>query len=256
MNADSKSSIYSECLNCGDPVPKNYCGNCGQKFQPTKLPLRLYLEDTVETLFNIDNRVFKTLKDLLLKPGKITTEYIDGHRASYLPPLRIYISVSLIYFFFAILTESTQVFLVNISADQYDSGYGKAIQTSMFVLVPYFALITKWHHRKRDGYYIEYLIFALHIHSVWFFLLCFSVIAGWSYTYFGFEEGSFYFYFVAAIQIIERSLFFIYLAIYLKKVFDQSWWKAFLKTVGIIFLYLIGLLVIILPYLFLTSKLS
>ncbi|HAW82051.1 MAG TPA: hypothetical protein DCX27_21525, partial [Balneola sp.] len=83
----------NHCLNCNEPVSGNYCSNCGQKFQPTKLPLRIYLEDTVETLFNVDNRVFKTLKDLFLKPGKITKEYISGHRATYLPPLRIYISI-------------------------------------------------------------------------------------------------------------------------------------------------------------------
>ncbi len=244
----------NNCLNCGESVSGNYCSNCGQKFQPTKLPLRIYLEDTVETLFNVDNRVFKTLKDLFLRPGKITKEYISGHRATYLPPLRIYISISILYFFLAIITESTQVFLVNLSLDQYDSSFGKLIQMSMFVLVPLFALITKWHHKKRNGYYVEYLIFSLHIHSIWFVLLSFSIVATWSYTYFGIEEGSLFYYLIATIQILERSLFLIYFVVYLKRVFDNTWWKTFLKTFGILFLYLITLLAVITPYLIIMNK--
>ncbi|MBO6622416.1 MAG: DUF3667 domain-containing protein [Balneola sp.] len=244
----------NHCLNCNEPVSGNYCSNCGQKFQPTKLPLRKYLEDTVETLFNVDNRVFKTLKDLFLRPGKITKEYISGHRATYLPPLRIYISISILYFFLAIITESTQVFLVNLSADQYDSSFGKLIQTSMFVLVPLFALITKWHHKKRKGYYVEYLIFSLHIHSVWFVLLSFSIITTWAHSFFGIQEGSFFDYLAATIQILERSLFMIYFIVYLKRVFDNTWWKTILKTFGILFLYLITLLAVIAPYLYIMYK--
>lgn len=244
----------NNCLNCSESVSGNYCSNCGQKFQPTKLPLRIYLEDTVETLFNVDNRVFKTLKDLFLRPGKITKEYISGHRATYLPPLRIYISISILYFFLAIITESTQVFLVNLSLDLYDSSFGKLIQMSMFVLVPLFALITKWHHKKRDGYYVEYLIFSLHIHSIWFVLLTFSIVATWAYTYFGIEEGSLFYYMIATIQILERTLFLIYFVVYLKRVFDNTWWKTILKTFGILFLYLITLLAVVAPYLYIMYK--
>ncbi len=252
MNFDS--SQENTCLNCGEHVSGNYCPNCGQKFQPTKLPLRIYLEDTVETLFNIDNRVFKTLKDLFIKPGKITKDYIAGHRATYLPPLRIYVSISVLYFFLAIITGSTQVFLVNLDTGQGDSGFAKILQLSMFVLVPVFGLIVKWFHRKRGGFYVEYLIFALHIHSVWFLLLCFSVVASWSYTFFGGSEGSALYYIVAAVQIIERSLFMIYLVVYLKKVFEQPWWKAILKTMGILFLYILALLLIVIPYLLIKGE--
>jgi len=256
MNSKAETISDNKCLNCAEPVQGNYCSNCGQKFQPTKLPLRLYLEDTVETLFNIDNRVFKTLKDLLIKPGKITRDYIAGQRATYLPPLRIYISISVIYFLIALLTESSQIFLVNIGSNPVDSSFAKVIQVSMFILVPLFALFTKWHHKKRNGYYVEYLIFSLHIHSVWFILLTISVMASWLYTYFGFEENSFFYYLVAGIQILERSLFLIYFVIYLKKVFEQPWWKAILKSMGIIFLYILALLIIILPYLFLINHFS
>ena len=254
MSSNLDTIPDNHCLNCNEPVSGNYCSNCGQKFQPTKLPLRIYLEDTVETLFNVDNRVFKTLKDLFLKPGKITKEYISGHRATYLPPLRIYISISILYFFLVIVTESTQVFLVNLSSDQFDSSFGKLIQTSMFVLVPLFALITRWFHKKRKGYYVEYLIFSLHIHSVWFVLLSFSIITTWAYSFFGIQEGSFFDYLVSGIQILERSLFMIYFIIYLKKVFENSWWKSILKTFGILFFYLITLLAVISPYLYMMYK--
>ncbi len=249
---DYSDQNNGRCLNCGETVTGNYCSNCGQKFQPTKLPLRIYLEDSVETLFNIDNRVFKTLKDLFVKPGKITKDYIAGQRATYLPPLRIYISISVLYFFLAIITESTQVFLVNLSPGEEgggDTGFAKVLQMSMFIFVPVFGLIVKWFHRKRGGFYVEYLIFSLHIHSIWFLMLCFSVVASWAYLFFEGTEGSLLYYIVATIQIMERSLFFIYLVIFIKIVFEQSWLKSILKTFGILFLYILALLLIVIPYL-------
>ena len=75
------------CLNCGSAEVQNYCPVCGQKAQPTRLPLKLFFHDAIESLFNIDNRWLKTLRDLFIKPGKVTREYIEGKRARYLPPL-------------------------------------------------------------------------------------------------------------------------------------------------------------------------
>lgn len=238
------------CLNCGTHVAGNYCSNCGQKFQPTKLPLRLFLKDAVETLFNVDNRWLKTLKDLFAKPGKVTKEYIDGKRAQYLPPLRIYLSVSIVYFLLIQLSDSEQVFFINFSGDDQEglSTVGTVIQYALFFLVPVFAWFAKLLHRKRKAFYIEYLIFAFHIHTVWFVFLMLELFTVWLNS----TSGQGWVSTLAFIlSIPAQALTFIYLIVYLKKTFDQSWFIAFLKSFILMLLYLTMLALTTAAYIFL-----
>ena len=240
----SNSVIQKEgvCLNCGTEVRGNYCSNCGQKFQPTKLPLKQFLEDAVETFFNLDNRILKTLKDLFLKPGKVTLNYIEGKRATYLPPLRIYISISVVYFLIAELIGSEKILFVNFNQDgDSEVNLAKVIQVGMFFLVPVMAGILKLVHKKRKAFYVEYLIFSVHIHSIWFVLFTFQLILVYIA---GSLEGSFSSLVNNIIYTIGESfqvVAFIFLGVYVKKVFGESWFKAILKTIAVLFLYLLCL---------------
>ena len=46
----------------------------------------------------LDGRVVRTLPNLMGRPGRITRDYLKGRRARYMPPLRLYIVASLIFF--------------------------------------------------------------------------------------------------------------------------------------------------------------
>ncbi|MDG1476915.1 MAG: DUF3667 domain-containing protein [Vicingaceae bacterium] len=61
--------------------------------------MKFVFGEVFQTLFNLDSKVFRTLKYLIFKPGFLTKEYIEGRRVSYLPPIRIYIALSFIFFF-------------------------------------------------------------------------------------------------------------------------------------------------------------
>jgi hypothetical protein len=47
-----------------------------------------------------DGRILATLRGLL-RPGQLTEDYVSGRRAHYLPPLRVYLTVSVLYFVIA-----------------------------------------------------------------------------------------------------------------------------------------------------------
>jgi hypothetical protein len=225
------------CLNCGSHDIGNYCARCGQKAQATRQPLRVFLSDAVESLFNIDNRWFRTIKDLFAKPGKVTQDYIEGKRARYLPPLRIYLSVSVIYFLLVWLVDSNQIFFINFESDDGSiANLAEVIQYLLFFLVPVFAFIVKVFHRKRkEAYYVEYLIFSFHIHTLWLVFLMVELFTIWL-------DGSFTQNWVKAVAIIigvpAQLATFGYLIIYLKKVFNNSWLKSFSKSFGIMILYM------------------
>lgn len=56
--------------------------------------------DAWNELTGYDGRIMATLRGLM-RPGFLTREYLNGHRAHYLPPVRVYLFVSLIYFVIA-----------------------------------------------------------------------------------------------------------------------------------------------------------
>jgi len=50
-----------------------------------------------ETLY-YDSRMWRTLQCLLLKPGFLSSEHVQGRRARYTPPVRLYLVASILAF--------------------------------------------------------------------------------------------------------------------------------------------------------------
>lgn len=250
--AQTNISGPENCLNCGEEVNGNYCSNCGQKNQPTRLPLKLFVEDAAETLFNVDNRVFRTIKDLFSSPGKVTLKYIKGQRAEYLPPLRIYISISVLYFFILTLIETNKVFFIDFGSDsESTNALASKIQYLLFFLVPVMALIVQLFYRKQKKYYVEFLIFSMHIHSIWFVLLSFDLLAIYLGSLVEHSYRSILYLLVVGLSIVSNFLPFAYLTMSLKKVFGEGWIRSVVKTLGIIFLYFMVLALVAIMILFL-----
>ncbi|HEY7377064.1 MAG TPA: DUF3667 domain-containing protein [Steroidobacteraceae bacterium] len=63
-------------------------------------------------LVDLDSRVWRTLTALLLHPGRLTNEFITGRRTFYLPPLRLYLVLSLVYFILPSFKHETTAFNV------------------------------------------------------------------------------------------------------------------------------------------------
>jgi Protein of unknown function (DUF3667) len=93
----------TQCENCGAVLQGHYCHVCGQRVHN---PLRHFMhavEEVFESFWHLDGRVFRTLADLFV-PGRVAANYIAGHRVRYLPPLRLFIILSIITFFVGKLT--------------------------------------------------------------------------------------------------------------------------------------------------------
>jgi hypothetical protein len=72
---------------------------------------RELLHEALEGLTHSDSRLWRTLYLLWFKPGKLTQEFVAGRRASYLPPFRLYLVLSIL-FFLAASVSSTHVKVV------------------------------------------------------------------------------------------------------------------------------------------------
>lgn len=95
QNAHTKT-----CPNCKETFDCsfNYCPNCGQSSKDLKLNFKYFVSEFLSGMFNIDSKIFRTLRLLFFKPGKLSKEFIAGKRNSYIQPVRLYLIGSLIYF--------------------------------------------------------------------------------------------------------------------------------------------------------------
>jgi hypothetical protein len=96
------------CLNCDTELCGRFCAQCGQDAHRHVLSLRHTLGEVLEEVSQADARVWRTLKLLALRPGELTCEFLRGRRASYTPPLRLYIALSLLVFLVALLPEGSE----------------------------------------------------------------------------------------------------------------------------------------------------
>lgn len=89
------------CPNCATSLGPhdNFCPNCGQENHEVKLPLGHILYEFVESITHFDNKLWNSLKAIFTSPGKMTAEFLEGKRVRYVPPARLYVFVSVIFFF-------------------------------------------------------------------------------------------------------------------------------------------------------------
>ena len=89
-----------KCLNCGHPldISDKYCPNCSQANSTKKLTLKDFFDEFFSSLINYDSKLLTTLYALLLRPGRITKDYVNGKRVTYTNPFRFLLSLAFLYF--------------------------------------------------------------------------------------------------------------------------------------------------------------
>jgi hypothetical protein len=114
------------CENCGATVSGRYCGACGQRLDPPVHSLWHFTQLATEDLTHADSRLWHTLAALLFKPGHLTSEFLIGRRARYLPPVRLYLVLSVVFFLWAAGTQST-FNVVRLDQDQPSTAHVRVI---------------------------------------------------------------------------------------------------------------------------------
>ena len=84
------SDAVHQCASCGEEYQGNYCPRCGQSCQvgrfSFKKALTLFLD-----VWGMGNRsMFRSLRDLMLRPGYLIRDYIGGMQSAYFPPFKMF----------------------------------------------------------------------------------------------------------------------------------------------------------------------
>jgi hypothetical protein len=194
------------CHNCGIKLTGKFCAACGQKARPLSVTVHDFFHEFIHETLHVDGRVFQSIRRLVLSPGFLTREYLQGRRARWISPIRLYLIFSVIYFALSAFTgfrvglnepprEGFNFSLgtarqpaASISADDDEArklGFENAaamqeainrallawVPRVMFVLLPLFAWLVAIAYRHVDRNYLHHLIFAVHVHAAWFAVL-------------------------------------------------------------------------------------
>jgi hypothetical protein len=86
------------CLNCEAQLHGPFCSKCGQRAVPPHPTVRELAGDAFSEFLGWDGKFAETIRTLLRKPGELTRQWVEGRRAHFISPWRLYLTASLVYF--------------------------------------------------------------------------------------------------------------------------------------------------------------
>jgi hypothetical protein len=95
----SERPPLSHCENCGSFLTGHFCSQCGQPAIDYRRSFRHVMVDVLDSFLNWDSKFLASVAYLLTRPWKLTNEFLAGHRVRYINPLRLYLLVSVVFFF-------------------------------------------------------------------------------------------------------------------------------------------------------------
>lgn len=206
--------VSGSCANCAEPLAGEFCSRCGQQAIDLHRPFSDLFSDVVGDILNLDTRLVRTLRPLLLKPGAVAKDYIAGRRASHVPPLKSYLIAALIFFgLFTIFPSRAPVSVVTMGSAEEKAVKGRGGSRTSISLPDHVAFRDEWYqgakaramqqpeelaHKiyenvpraffvflpvfaiflellyRKQGYLMDHLVFSLYYHA--FVFLNFSLI--------------------------------------------------------------------------------
>jgi hypothetical protein len=213
----------------------------------------------------VDGKIFQSIRLLYTRPGRLTTEYCQGRRASHVGPIRLYLTFSVAFFAVSSLVPIQPVVVqperprqgltistrserpsgtisfsgaTSLSGEELGRRVREAehvwLPRAMFVLVPIFALLVKWLTRRTRRRYPQHLYFALHVHAAYFGLLALTTLL--SVWHIPSDEFSW--------SPIRALLTLVYLSVAFRNVYGGSWLRSAWRSASLMVSYMTLVLIV------------
>ena len=203
---NSSNSTYLEtetntgiCQNCGENLVGDYCHKCGEKpLSHHDLTLKhFFLHTVLHEFTHLNGSIFQTLKLLIVKPGFLAKEYFSGRKSRYINPLRMYLTLSLVFFFASALVSQGNTSIKEIAESEPTGFLSRTIEEKMKTMDFESEVVKQKIHNKTKtlngilgltqvlfiglafmavyytsrNYYVEHLVLTLYFVSFFFIVL-------------------------------------------------------------------------------------
>ncbi len=184
--------VPSHCVTCGEPLSGRYCSQCGERsLDGHTYSLRHFAAEALENLAHLDGRILRTFRALLVRPGALAKDFLDGRRKPYLGPVQLFVTANLIYFLLqpfsgfvpftttlgvhttqfwwsglATQMTSDRIAAKHIAFEQYQRDFNETAhlqgKTLLIIMVPFFAVIVWALYGRARRFYAEHLVFSFY----------------------------------------------------------------------------------------------
>lgn len=249
----------SSCRNCGAALMGDYCHECGQKqFEEKERNIRHLIYQFFGASFFLENNFLKNIRDLLLRPGYLAKDYVIGRRKQHMVPFSLFLLINLLYFIFnpfsdlslSLDEQRIQVYWPLVEElidnkleankqgfDAYATLYNNqslSLSKSLVILnVPILAFFMYWFYSRKKYYYADHFVFSLYYMGfvmllaivLYGLLLLFNFLFAWNLG----EVFPLFFFGIIA----------IYTFVALRKFYEQNKFWSLIKTLVVIFGFLL-----------------
>lgn len=256
-----KSTSHRNCINCQTELRGTFCHKCGEKVVHSEdFSIIKLLEQSVDVFTHLDSKLYKTVKTLFLKPGQISTDYVQGLRKPYMKPFQLFIIVNVLFF---LLLSDFDVFRKPASwwfQDTSDTGYNiklmaeeKAAELALtieemaplyeiksitiakgfvIVFIPLLGIVQAILFFRRKMQLGKHFIFSTHYFT--FVLLIMIVWSTLVELIFSNPSGRI---FVIPIE----TFMFLYLLLGIKKFYQSSWLYTIISSLAVLIIFNVAL---------------
>ena len=182
-----------QCLNCGYDLQDavNFCGACGQNVHTHKMTMHQVWHDLFHAFTHTDKGIIHLIRELLVRPGIVAREYVDGKRKKYFNPFSFLVIVVAVA---TLLISSFNLMTQSSPSNPIGTFLNKHANIVIFLNVPFCALFS-WLFFKRSGRtYAENLVLSAYTSG---------------------ERSVFYSIVIVPLMLIFKAQYFVFVSIYL-----------------------------------------
>lgn len=233
-----KSDEVHHCSNCGYDYTGNFCPICSQKAGMGRIGWRSVHQGIMD-IWGLGTRsLIYSVWQLLLRPGHIIGDYIDGKRQVSFPPVKMLFIVTLI-FSFVIYWLLPNVFHLSIEEDAANvDELGQWIKDHYswaILIMSTFAILPTWvmfrysprhtHHSLPEGFFIQVFFQIISVVLSFFFLPLYYVKSP----------------FLALLSILVTAVYYVigYKQLFGYNLWGTLWRQGFVLLCGVSTLFLV-----------------
>jgi hypothetical protein len=169
----------SGCRNCNTNLTfgQAYCSACGQKLISERLTLHEIARDLIHAIFHVDRSAISLVRMLLIRPGTVALDYVQGRRKRYFGPFG---------FLLVVVAAASAAFAVTglravptNSASMVADFIQNHMNLVMFAEVPLLAGFSRLLYARAGFNFAEHLVLAAYTSSLRILCAAVIVIPAW-----------------------------------------------------------------------------
>lgn len=214
------------CLNCGAALHGPVCAQCGQR-EARPIEAGRIVGDAWSQILELDFRIVRTVRDLIVRPGAMVAGYLAGKRESYTNPFKLLFVAGTLYF---VVVQALDIRL-DLSESAQDRGRTVAafIHYLIFAILLPTALVMRWVYRPMN--WAEHYVSLCYLWGGYFIVA--AAVAPVT-TAIGVDYVP-----------VRSAIGVVYLAVALRQLHGGGWPVTVLKTLAVIVGYFVSTMLVV-----------